>query len=196
MLDKVIVRIRGLLTRPVDTFREAKNDPQNDVLLYVFLLIVFSTLMGILVAVAGLAPAGRVWIETPVLIPVALVIGSFLGTVSMILVSVWVHLCAWVCGGRQPSGRSLIATGYSSTPSLLFGWIPFIGPVFMLWSLVLLVLGVRECQEMTLQRAVLAVFAAILPVIVLVAVTFLMPETFSLVPEPSLGNGFVIIHTK
>ena len=196
MPDTIISRIRGMLTRPVETFREAKDDPQKDVMTCLFILFMFSTLMGLLVAAAGFGPAGRNELPPVLLMVASLVIVPFLGIIGYLLISLWIHLWVWVFGGRQQSRRTFNALAFSSTPHLLFGWIPFIGPVFSLWSLVLLVFGVRECQEMTMQRAVLVVFVAILPVIVLIALTFIMPGTFSLLPEPSLSNGIVLVHAK
>jgi hypothetical protein len=192
----IISRMRGMLARPAETFREAKDDPRKDVVTYLFILFMFSTLMGMLAAAAGSGPAGQNKPLDILMLVVSVVIVPVLGIIGYVLISLWIHLWVWVFGGRQQSRRTFNALVFSSTPVLLFGWIPFISPVFSLWALILLVLGVRECQEMTLQQAMLVIFVAILPVIVLVALTFLMPETFSLMPEPSLGNGFVVIHPK
>lgn len=196
MPDNIFSRIRGMLIRPVETFREAKDDPQKDVLTYLFILMMFSTLMGMLAAAAGFGPAGQNKPPDILLLVVSVVIVPVLGILSYILLSLWVHLWVWVFGGRQQSMRTFNALAYSSTPSLLFGWMPFISLVFALWALVLLFFGIRECQEMTTRQALLAVFGAVLPVIVLVALTVLMPGTFSLMPDPSFSSGIVLVHPK
>jgi hypothetical protein len=196
MPDTLFSRIRGMLTRPVGTFREAKDDPQKDVVTYLFILFMFSTLMGMLTAAAGFGPAGQNRTLDILTLVASVVIIPVLSILGYMLIGLWIHLWVWVFGGRQQSMRTFNALAYSSTPSLLFGWIPFIGPVFSLWALVLLVPGIRECQDMTMQRAVLVVFFSVLPIIVLLALTVLMPGTFSLMPEPSLSNGLVLIHPK
>jgi len=193
MLETFIPRIRGILTRPADTFREAKDDPRNDVFATLAILFEFSALMGLLLILAGLAPGVDTGTIGLISILGVLVLTPVFGIVSVILVSVWVHCCAWLAGARQPSGRTLTALAYSTVPALLFGWIPVIDPVFMLWGLVLLVPGLRECQELTTQRALLAVFIAVLPLIILLALTILMPERFSLLPNPSLSSGVVLV---
>ncbi|WP_245618846.1 YIP1 family protein [Methanogenium cariaci] len=66
----------------------------------------------------------------------------------------WVY----IAGGREGITETWKAVIYASTPSLLLGWIPVVGFVMWAWSLVLIIIGIRELQEMTTTRAVLAVF--------------------------------------
>jgi hypothetical protein len=56
---------------------------------------------------------------------------------------------------------------------LLFGWIPFIGFIAIIWALVLNVLGIRQFQELTTGRAILAIIMPfiIIGILVMVAVT-------------------------
>ena len=69
----------------------------------------------------------------------------------------YTHIWVWLLGGREGITETWKAVIYASTPSLLFGWIPVVGFVMWVWSLVLTIIGIRELQQMTTTRAVLAV---------------------------------------
>ena len=56
---------------------------------------------------------------------------------------------------------------YGSTPGLLLGWIPVIGFIAGIWSLVLEILGIRQLHEITTEKAVLAVVLLIVVAVVL-----------------------------
>jgi hypothetical protein len=59
---------------------------------------------------------------------------------------------------------------YGSTPGLLFGWIPIIGMIASIWSLVLEVLGIRQLHEITTGKAILAVVMMLVVFIVLAVI--------------------------
>ena len=80
----------------------------------------------------------------------------------------WLHLFVYLLGGRKGYIRTLKAVTFGSTLSMLFGWIPFVGILAGIWSLVLEVLGIWELQEMTTARAALAVILAILVILLIV----------------------------
>ena len=81
----------------------------------------------------------------------------FAGLVGTIIFAVYMHIWVYLAGGREGITETWKAVIYASTPSLLLGWIPVVGLVVFLWSLVLTVIGIRELQNMTTARAVLAV---------------------------------------
>jgi hypothetical protein len=85
---------------------------------------------------------------------------------------------------------------YGSTPRLLLGWIPFLGILFALWSLVLCVLGVRELHGISTGKAAVAVVVAILiPLIIVILVAawlFVTVMTVSAVPTvPAVPDSFI-----
>ncbi len=180
MCTTIVTRAKGMLTDPVGTFRSARNDDFASVCWYILVLYLVNAVCTVCLAAAGFRPAG---LGTPapegmapvialiLLIPIGGILGLFLG-------SVWIHLWVLLAGGKEPLDSTVRATAYSSTPSALFGWIPLIGIIFLLWSLVLLVIGIREYQELSTERALLVVAAAVLVPLILVAVAlilFLMP---------------------
>lgn len=67
--------------------------------------------------------------------------------------------------------QTVNAVIYGSTPRLLLGGIPFVGIIFTLWSLILGILGVRELQDLSTGKAILAVaIAVIIPLIIMILV--------------------------
>jgi hypothetical protein len=66
--------------------------------------------------------------------------------------------------------QTIKAIIYGHTPRLLLGWIPFVGFIFMLWSLVLGILGIRELQEISTARAILAVAIAVMIPLILIII--------------------------
>jgi len=108
--------------------------------------------------------------------------------VLTLLFAAWLHLWVYLLGGRKGIMQTFKAIIYAHTPRLLLGWIPVIGFIFMLWSLVLGVLGIRELQEISTGKAILAVvIAIIIPVviiIVLAAYFMIAYTTMSGVPTP------------
>ncbi|HXX54515.1 MAG TPA: YIP1 family protein, partial [Methanoregula sp.] len=58
---------------------------------------------------------------------------------------------------------------YAATPSLLIGWIPIVNIAVAVWTYVLLIIGIRENQEMSTRRAILVVIAPLVLTLVLYA---------------------------
>jgi len=84
----------------------------------------------------------------------------------------------WLLGGRKDYFQTLKALIYGSTPGLLISWIPIIGFIGTLWTLILVTFGIQELQEMSTGRAVAAVILAIviiMSIIILIAALFFMP---------------------
>lgn len=194
MAGTIFSRAKGILRDPVGTFREAREDGQSFVAAYIAVLILVNTVLAYAAAAAGFLPAGmdKSALEIP-LVVFNIIPAPVLGIIGILIASLWIHLWVYVCGGTKAHIRTFIATAYSSTPAMLFGWIPVIGQVFSLWTLVLLVYGVRECQEMSLQKSILVVVITVTPFIVAAALVLLFPHTFSPGTGP-FGSGFLTVH--
>jgi hypothetical protein len=68
----------------------------------------------------------------------------------------------YLFGGRRGIWQTLKAVMYGNTPYLLFGWIPLVGFLFTLWSLVLGIFGIQELQEISSLKAILAIALAVM----------------------------------
>ena len=163
---------------PVDAFRNARNDEPGTVLGYfVLLLLLNAAISAVLLSVfkigtsqlPGLLNGGI----SGAVVFFLILIGGFIGT---LVFGAWLHLWVYVFGGRQGIWQTIKTVMYGSTPSLLLGWIPFIGFVFTLWSLILGILGTGELQEISSLKAILAVaLAVMIPfILILILAAFFM----------------------
>jgi hypothetical protein len=67
------------------------------------------------------------------------------------------HAFVLLMGGEKGVVQTIKTTMYASTPALLLGWIPYVSIIGSIWSLVLLVLGLKENQNMEIGNAALVV---------------------------------------
>jgi hypothetical protein len=90
--------------------------------------------------------------------------------------AVIVNTAVFCAGGRTRGGLGQTAKAlfYGATPILVFGWVPVIGSVAPLYSMILTVLGLRSVHNLTWRRMVLAGLAAILICLVLGVATYLI----------------------
>ncbi|NVO67170.1 YIP1 family protein [Methanofollis tationis] len=162
MIDTIVARVKGFFLEPVETFRQSKNDEPRAVFTYFGALLLFYAVISSLVR-AVFGTGGAVGIVADLIMTV---IGGFVG---MLVFAAWVHLWVYVVGGREGIMQTVNALFYGSTPGLLLGWIPFVGIIFSLWSLVLYVLGIRDLQGISTARAVIGVAIAVVIPLVLIA---------------------------
>jgi hypothetical protein len=93
-------------------------------------------------------------------------------------------------GGEKGAKQTIKTTMYSSTPFLLLGWIPIVSMIAYIWSIALLIIGIKETQEMELGKAIVVVLIPIVLFIILIslgaavniafmnAISSLIPKTF------------------
>ncbi|MFA5266427.1 MAG: Yip1 family protein [Methanoregula sp.] len=193
MLDTIIPKIRGFLFNPGETFRNSRTDETRavvsyfgvlllffaglyaafDFLLY-FLLYVLSTATGSTQAMSAgnsaYMPLAMVFV-----IPLAAFVGiPILGSLIMLVFSLWTHLWVYLLGGRKGFSQTLHALLYSLTPNLLLGWIPIVGMFASLWTLVLMFFGIREFQELDDGRTIGVILLSVfLPMVILVILLIL-----------------------
>lgn len=194
MFTMVIEKVKGFLANPVDTFRQSKEDQPITVIPYfIMLLMLHAALSAVFAALAidTLPMAGmmRGGLYGPVVVFFVSMVAGFAG---ILVFGAWLHLWVYVFGGRRGIWQTMKAVMYGDTPFLLFGWIPFIGFVFVLWSLVLGIIGIRELQETSSIKAILAVaLAVMIPLIlllILAAYFMISSVTTTMAPEPVLNQ--------
>jgi hypothetical protein len=172
MISSMMEKVSGFLLDPARAFREATDDAPATVFpVFVLLLLihaVFSALIFVVVAGSDQVPGLMVFGSLGAIV---LFFGIVVcGIAGALLFGAWLHLWVFLFGGRQGIWQTLKLVLYGSTPLLLFGWIPLIGFLFVLWSLVLGIFGVRELQELSALRAILAVaLAVMIPILLLIA---------------------------
>lgn len=178
-----IEKAKGFLFEPSKTFDACKDESLNEAIkYYAIIALIFSAISALLFVIAstlfgsmmGLGNLGMMFgagagIMSAVLIFVMLfvmfIIGAFIGGAIL-------HIFVYIVGGRKGIAQTLKAVMYGGTPMLLFGWIPYIGFIASIWSLILEVIGIQKLQELTTVRAVIAV--VVIPVIVAVILAILL----------------------
>ncbi len=178
-------KVKGFLTEPSKTFDAVKDEPLEEaVKYYAIIAAVYSALLALMFAFAGslmgsmmgfgslgtMMGAGAGIGAAVILFVTFLVImiaGAFIGGAIL-------HIFVYIAGGRKGIAQTIKAGMYGSTPSLLLGWIPFIGFIAAIWSLVVEIVGIRQLQELTTGRAVLAL-------VLLIVVGFILAILFAAV---------------
>jgi len=156
---------------PADAFRQAKDDEPGIVLPFFALLLLFhaaisAVLLSVFMIGTSPVPGPVTGGISGAVVFFAILIGGFAGA---FIFGAWLHLWVYIFGGRRGIWQTIKVVMYGNTPLLLFGWIPFIGFVFTLWSLVLNILGIYELQEISSLKATLAVaLAVMIPLILLI----------------------------
>jgi hypothetical protein len=151
-------------------------------LLHAALSAVLAALAIEILPMAGLITGG---LSGPV---VVFFVSLFAGFAGILVFGAWLHLWVYIFGGRRGIWQTIKAVMYGDTPFLLFGWIPFIGFVFTLWSLVLGIFGIQELQELSSLKATLAVaLAVMIPlVLLLILAAYFMVASVTSTAVPAL----------
>lgn len=160
-------KMKGFLMNPVETFKKVKDENLESLLKYFVILALVFSILGAMMIAAGVS-------ATPVNIPLMETYGGafaviFIATLIASIAGLFIgaaiiHIFVYLLGGKKGYTQTVKAVGYGMTPHLLLGWIPYIGIIFSIWALVVYILGIRELQEMSTGKAVLAV---ILPAIII-----------------------------
>ncbi len=172
-----VEKVKGILTEPVKTFDTLKGETLGESIKYYAVIaaisaalnallfaFTFGTMFGQLGMMIGAGAGAAGAIVFFVVLFIFGIIGTFIGGAIF-------HIFVYLAGGRKGLNQTIKAVIYGSTPGLLLGWIPLIGVLAGIWSLVLEVLGIRQLHEMTTERAVLAV---VIMLVVLVILTVLL----------------------
>jgi tetratricopeptide (TPR) repeat protein len=157
-----IEKVKGILLKPSKTFDAFKDETLARALKYLIIIAVIYSAIFALIGDGGL-------ISAFVSLSFSLVIITFLG-------GAFSHFFIYTVGGRKGVTQTIKTSIYASTPWLVIGWIPYIGSsIAWLWWLVLMIIGIRQLQEITTGKAVLAIF---LPIIILIVLAVLMESYF------------------
>ena len=182
-------KVSGFLTKPTESFRRVKSESLGEsVKYYAIWLLIYAILTAVIFALifaailsmfGGLTDIpGLGWLGAGfgVLIAVMLVVMILIGgLIGLFIWGAWLHLWVWLFGGRKGYGQTVKAIAYGATPNFLLGWIPLIGFIASIWSLIVSMIGIRELHEISTGKAVGAVIIAlIIPMIIIFAIFYAM----------------------
>jgi hypothetical protein len=192
--------MKGFVLSPVETFQKVKDTDYGDTLVYFLILVLINTVLSVPIMLITLSSIWTVFNGMfqrlgfgtltgfgIVMFAVMMIIGAL---VFLFIGAAWLHLWVYLFGGRKGYRETLKALAFGDTPALLLGWIPLVGMLAGIWSLVLFILGVRELQGISTNRAlgavILAVMIPLLIVVVLAAFLFIAYTEIS----PVTAAGF------
>jgi hypothetical protein len=191
--------MKGFVLSPVETFQKVKDTDFSDTLVYFLVLVLINTVLSVPILLVTLSSMWTVFNGIfhrlgfgtmtgfgIVFMAVMMIIGAL---VILFIGAAWLHLWVYPAGGRKGYRETLKALAFGGTPALLLGWIPLVGILAGIWSVVLSILGVRELQGISTGRALGAVILAVMiPLLILVVLAaFLFIAYSEITPLPSAG---------
>lgn len=188
-IDEIITKVQGFILAPVESFQAARSDGTDTAGVYLLVLLLVHAVMAAIVSLIGITelemlPHLMPGFALPVVVFLGILVG---GAILTLLFSLWLHLWVYLLGGRKGLLETAKAVIYGMTPGMLLGWIPFIGVLFCIWSVILQIIGIRELQEMSSGKALVALaIAVMIPLIILVLLAmyfFISMVSFSHVPD-------------
>ena len=190
MFDDLLNEMKGFLLAPSATFRKTRGKSVAAAYqYYVALLVIFTVLFGIVVVSLGFSSFMSMANQMAAIPILGGVISAAVVNFSTFIISLNVffvylvflalfmgifilglktHVFVLLMGGEKGVVQTVKTTMYAATPALLLGWIPFVGVIGGIWSLALLVIGIKENHEMEMGNAVLVVFIPIMLWIILI----------------------------
>ena len=174
MFTDILEEVKGFITTPVEAFQKARDDSLESAFgYYIVLLALYAAIIAAGIAIVGATLSGMsgqalglFGAALPLIVFVGLIIS---GIISVFVGGAWLHLFVMLLGGQKGYSQTVKSLLYGWTPHFLLGWIPFIGLLGSLWSLGLVIIGVRELHQISTERSIAAVLIAILlPLIVIV----------------------------
>jgi hypothetical protein len=184
MLDAFVKTVMGFLTSPAEAFKQVEGKTVGAAYqYYAMLVLIFSILFGAVTMIMGsmmlnshvkeiamipligtvlstnLAKFGTFIATTQLLVAYAVFLALLFG---VFFVGFFLHIFVLLMDGKKSIWETVKTTMFASTPLLLIGWIPYIGVIGAIWSFVLVILGFRDNNGLTLEKSIIA---ALFPVV-------------------------------
>lgn len=169
MLENFVETTKELLLNPVEKLKALRDEKLEDAFVYLIaLIVILSVLSAVVTALIGGMALG---INVLLFGLIGLIVEYIILT---LIASVILHIFVYILGGRNGVGQTVKAVIYSFVPTAVLGWIPLLGIIGLIWSVVLQILAVRELQDMSTARAAIAVILLLVILLVVLVVIILM----------------------
>jgi hypothetical protein len=184
MLDAFVKTVMGFLTSPAEAFKQVEGKTVGAAYqYYAMLVLIFSILFGAVTMIMGSIMLNSHVQEIAMIPLIGNVLsanlakfGTFIATTQLLVayvvflallfgvffVGFFLHMFVLLMDGKKSIWETVKTTMFASTPLLLIGWIPYIGVIGGIWSFVLVILGFRDNNGLSLEKSVIA---ALLPVV-------------------------------
>lgn len=149
-MNDIIGTIKLVLSEPTTCWSKLSKKTVNDALLYLVVIMAAYGVLAVLMMTlwAGPLEAG---------IGIVGVLGSLVFGLVMSLVAAWLYnVIIGFLGVKGEFKDAFRALAYGATPGMLLGWIPFIGILGSLWSLVLQVIGLKDLYGTDFVKVIIA----------------------------------------
>jgi len=184
LIQTLLEKIKKVIFQPNEFFEGVKNEAGimeafkffvvvSLVYLVFTIVLFFATPSMLLGGFLGFGPLSGLFsaiaVGTPIFIYISLIASIFVGAAIT-------HIVAMLLGGKGDYSATYKALAYASTPSLLAGWIPFLGILAGLYSFYLAIVGISKLHQVTLARAFVIV---IIPVIIFIVLSVVFSWIFT-----------------
>ena len=189
MTTSFVDKVKGFLMAPTKAFQDSRADSLGAAFrYYVTLLVIFTILYAIVSTAIGMASFASMIEQLAASGAIGEALAGVLQNFSdfMVAMSLFfvyllfilmlfgiflegfiIHVFVILFGGTKGIVMTLKTVMYAFTPWFLLGWIPYVSVIGALWTLILLILGIKETQEMTLGDALLVFLVPIILVLIL-----------------------------
>jgi hypothetical protein len=189
-MQHIAEKVKGFLLKPSATFQATRSESLTSAFqYYVVLLIIFSILYAIVSVALGVAfftdfvnqlgstgllgshAAGILGAFTPFVAALGLFWAYFMFVFMLFgifLDGFFYHVFVILFGGQKGVGQTVKTVMYAWTPFFILGWIPYISVIGLIWAWILIIIGVKENQEMTLGHAALVLIVPLVLCFILI----------------------------
>jgi hypothetical protein len=168
----LIEKIKKVILSPSEFFEKIKTEKGiSKAFKYLALLSLVNLVIGVVsftFSITFISPLGNLSTFLPLLAALGIVIPVVIYICSLILsfvVSGFIHLFVKLFKGKGDYSDTYKALIYANTPSLLFGWVPYAGIIFGLYSFYLSLKGISKLHEVSMIRAFIMLIAPIVVII-------------------------------
>ncbi len=192
--NPLFMKVVGFMLVPSKTFDRIKEDSFGSMLKYLITILIAYSFLAVLVNwwLPLMNPGGTI---NPlynltrlmfILVGLDLITGAIALFIFLFLYHIlasyfrglWLHFWVYLFGGRKGLLRTMQVAMYGRTPRFALVWLPaiWISLIGYVWTMVVEIAGLRELQEMSLPRVIIAyVIAIIIPaLIVMTAVAYIL----------------------
>lgn len=177
----LVGRIKKVITNPTEFFENVKFEKGvGNAFKYLAILSLINLIVSIISvefsvpsisALSSLMNLFNITGVSSLLLGIALpVIFYIVGLVLSFVGAGIIHLFARLLKGKGDYSATYKALTYASTPSLLLGWIPWVGIIFSIYSFYLSLKGISKLHEVSMGRAFVIVFVVPFVIALIIAI--------------------------
>lgn len=173
----IIDKVKQIISNPTGFFESLSENGIKDCYVYFLLVSLVYAVLGTILSVAFRSFGFAVLPADEAALGVGIAFASGIGSWIAGLVFIFVGIAIWhvwlmIFGARVPFEKTMQTSIYAATPFYVFGWIPILGVLAGIWTMVLNIIALPKTHGLSTTKSVIAV---LLPsvLIVMFAVTLI-----------------------